>query len=115
MVDDPFLGCQNLYPLGKCRAHPHHIRRHFKNNGGLLPVRGTAIHFRSFLSIAAAEQKGYRGRQFGFPLFLRDLNICCVELPVSVRLDGTKHIPDDLLLPIDQFKRLSRPGAFGVT
>ena len=37
-VDDPFLGCQNLHPLGKRRTHPHHIRRDIKHNRRLLPV-----------------------------------------------------------------------------
>ena len=37
-----------------------------------------------------------------------------LKLPVAVRLDGAKHIPDDLLLPVDQFKRLPGPGAFGM-
>ena len=115
LINDPLLGSQDLYPPVQRRAHPHHIRRHLKNNGGLLSVSGTAIHFRAFLPIAAAEQKGYRCSQFGFPLLLRDLNVRGIKLPVSIRLQNSEQIPDDLLLPVDQFKRLSRPSPLRMT
>ena len=37
------------------------------------------------------------------------------KMPVSVWLNCTKHIPDNLLLPINQFKWLASPCAFCMT
>lgn len=111
-VDDPLLGCQDLYPLGKRRTHPHHIRRDIKHNRRLLPIRSAAIYFRTLFPIPAGQQQGHCRCQFGFPLLLRDLNVCLIELSVPILFDRPKQVPDNLLLPVNQFKLLSCPFPF---
>ena len=114
LINEPLLGIQYLDPFGECRTHPHHIRRHIENDGRLLTVGGTAIALSSFLSVTAGEQKRHRSGKLGFALLLGNLNVCCIELSVSVRLEDTENVPDNLLLPVDKLEGLSRPGAFGV-
>ena len=43
-----------------------------------------------------------------------DRDVGGVELPVAVGLEGAEHIPDDLLLPVDQLEGLSGPSPLGV-
>ena len=111
-VDDPFLGCQDLHPLGKRRTHPYHIRRDIKHNRRLLPVRSAAIHLCTLLPVPTGQQQGHCRCQFGFSLLFGDLNICLVELPVSILFDRPKQIPDNLLLPVNQFKLFPCPFSF---
>ena len=47
-------------------------------------------------------------------MLLGDLNISGIELSVAVGLQRSEHITDDLFLPVNQFKWLSRPCAFGM-
>ena len=47
-------------------------------------------------------------------MFLGYLDVGSVELPIAVRLDDTKDVPDDLLLPVNKLEGFSRPGALGM-
>ena len=114
LINEPLLGIQYLYSFRECRTHPHHICRHIENDGSLLSVGSAAINFGSFLSVTAGEQKCHCGGKLGFALFLGNLNVCGIELPIAVGLEDTEDVPDDLLLPVDKLEGLSRPGAFGV-
>ena len=49
-----------------------------------------------------------------FPGLLADFHKRRIELAVTVCLDRSKDVPNDLLLPWKQQKRLSRPDALGV-
>ena len=114
LINEPLLGIQYLDPLGECRTHPHHIRRHIENDGCLLTVGGAAVHLGAFLSITAGEQQSHRSGKFGFTLLFRNFDVCSVELPIVVGLENTENVPDNLLLPVNKLEGLSRPGAFGV-
>ena len=114
LIDEPLLGIQYLDPLGECRAHPHHVSRHIENDGCLLTVGGTAVDLGAFLSVTAGEQKRHGSGKFRFALLLGNLDVGCVELPIAVGLEDTENVPDDLLLPVNQLKGLSRPGALGM-
>ena len=114
LINEPFLGIQYLDPLGERRTHPHHIRRYIENDGCLLTVGGAAVHLGAFLSIAAGEQQSHRCGKLGLALLFRDFDIRSVELPIAVWFEDTENVPDDLLLPVDKLKGLSRPGALGV-
>ena len=48
-------------------------------------------------------------------VLLGNLNVGGVELPVSVGLDASEDVPDNLLLPVDQREGFSCPCTFGVT
>ena len=48
-------------------------------------------------------------------MLLRYFDVGGIELPITVWLQNTEDVPDDLLLPVDQLKGLTVPGAFGVT
>ena len=78
------------------------------------PVSGTAVHLGSFLAISAGKQQSHRSGKFGFTLLFRNLNVCRVELPITVWLEDTENVPDDLLLPVDELEGLPCPCAFGV-
>ena len=41
-------------------------------------------------------------------------NVGSVELPIAVRFQHTEDVTNNLLLPVNEFKGLSRPGAFGM-
>ena len=56
-VGNLFLGLQNLYPFGECRAEPHHIHRHIKHDLRLVPVSSAAIHLGPLLAISAQKQE----------------------------------------------------------
>ena len=114
LINEPLLGIQYLDPFGECRTHPHHISRHIENDGRLLPVGGAAVDLGTFLAVTAGEQKCHRSGKFGLALLFRNFDVCRVELPVAVGLEDTEDIPNDLFLPVDKFKRLSRPGALGM-
>ena len=114
LINEPFLGIQYLDPLGECWTHSHHVCRHIEHDGCLLAVSGTAIDFRSFLSVTAGKQERHSGGKLGFALLFRNFDVCSVELPIAVWLENTENVPDDLLLPVNKLEGLSRPGAFGV-
>ena len=114
LVDDPLLGSEDLHAARERRTHSHHVSGHVEYDGGLLAVGSAAIHLGAFLSIAAGKQKRHRSGQLALAHFLRYLHISRVELPVPVRLQYAEQVADDLLLPVDQFKGLSGPGAFGM-
>ena len=114
LVDDSLLGVQNFDTLRQSRTHTYHVGRHIENDGRLLTVGGAAIDLGSFLSVTAGEQQSHGSSKFGLALFLGNLDVCRIELSVSVGLEDTENVPDNLLLPVDELERLSRPGAFGV-
>lgn len=90
LINEPFLGIQYLDPLGKCRTHPHHIRRHVENDGRLLTVGSTAVDLGSFLSVTAGEQKRHRGGKLRLALLFRNLDVGGIELPIAVGLRTPK-------------------------
>ena len=114
LVDQALLRIEDFAALGQRRTQPYHIRRDVKDNRSLLPVGGAAVDLGALLAVAAGEQKRHRGGQLGFPLFLGDFNIGHVELPVSIWLDHTEQIADDLLLPWEQMKGFVVPLALGM-
>lgn len=114
LVDQALLRIEDFAALGQRRTQPYHIRRDVKDDGGLLPVGGAAVDLGALLAIAAGKQKRHRGGQFGFTLLLGDFDVCHVELPVSIRLDHTEQIADDLLLPWEQMKGFVVPLALGM-
>ena len=114
LINEPFLGIQYLDPLGKSRTHPHHIRRHIENDGRLLTVGGASVYLGAFLSVTAGEQKRHRSGKLRLALFLGNLDVCRIELSVSVGLEDTENVSNDLLLPVNKLEGLSCPGAFGV-
>ena len=113
-VDDAFGRGEDFDSLGESWTHPHHIRSHIEHDPGLLAVGGTAVDLGPFLAVPAAEQEGDSGSEFALAHLLRDFDVGCVELAVAVGLEGAEHIPDDLLLPVDEFKGLSGPSPLGV-
>ena len=66
----------------------------------------------ALLSVATGQQKSDRGGELGLALLFRNFYVSCVELAVSGGLEDAKYITDDLFLPVDEFKGLSRPCAF---
>ena len=113
-IYNALCGRKDLNAPAQSGRHTDHIRRDVKDNAGLLTVGGAAVDLGTLLTVSAGEQKRDGGGKLGFAHLLGDLNICRVELAVTVRLQNTENVPYDLLLPVDQFKRLSRPGALGV-
>ena len=113
-IGDLLLGFQDLYPLGKRWAEPHHIHRHIKDNLRLVAVSGTAIYLGTLLAVPAQEQERHSGGKLRFALFLRYLDVRRIELPIAVGLQNSKQVSDDLLLPVDQLKGLACPGALGM-
>ena len=100
-----------LNPLFQRRALLHHVHRHVKYNGSLLPVRGTAVNLRAPLIVSAGHVKRHAGRQLGLSVLLRYLHICSIILPVTIFFDCAEHVPDDCLLPREQVKRLPPPSS----
>ena len=92
----------------------YHAAGHVEYNGCLLPVGGAAIDLAAVFHVAAGEQQSHRSGQFGFSLFLGDLDVCGIKLAVAVGLYNAKQIPDNLLLPVNEFKVLSVPFALGM-
>ena len=114
LIDQPLLRNHRLNALLERRALLHHAAGHVKDDAGLLPVRDAAVHLAAMLEIAAGEQESDGCRKLRLALLLGDFDICGVELPVAVGLHNSEHIADDLFLPVDQFKGLAVPFAFGV-
>ena len=92
----------------------HHAAGHVEYDGSLLPVGGAAIDLAAVFHVAAGEQQSHRSGQLGFSLFLGDLDVCGIKLAVAVGLYNAEQIPDDLLLPVDEFKVLSVPLALSM-
>ena len=114
LINEPLLGIQYFDPLGECRTHPHHVSRHIENDGSLLTVGSAAVDLGSFFSVTAGEQKCHRSGELGLALLFRNFDVGGIELPITVGLEDTEDVPNDLLLPVDKLEGLSRPGAFGV-
>ena len=114
LIDDPLLGVQNFDALGKCRTHTNHVSSHIENDGCLLSVGSAAIDLGTFLTVTAGQKQSHGSGKFGLALFLGDFDICGIKLAVAVGLERSEYITDDLLLPVNQFKGLSRPSAFGM-
>ena len=106
-VHNPLCSGQDFDSAIEGRTHPDHVGCDLKNNRGLLPVRSAAVDLRTFLTVAACEQECNRSRKLRFAHLLGYLNVGGVELPISVGLDDSEDIPDDLLLPVDYQRVLS--------
>ena len=81
---DLLLRFQYLDPLGKRRTEPHHIYSYVKDYLSLVAVGGAAVDLGAFLVVPAGEEQRNGGGKFGFALFLRNLNVGGIELPVTV-------------------------------
>ena len=114
-VFDDLLRLGDFDTLFKSGAEPDHVHGNIEYDFCLVTVSGTAVDFGALLTVAAEKKKRNRCGKFGFSVFLGNFNVCGVELPIPVRFECPEHIPDDLLLPVHQFKRLSRPCAFRMT
>ena len=114
-VFDDLLRLGDFDTLFKSGAEPDHVHGNIEYDFCLVTVSGTAVDFGALLPVAAEKQKRYRCGKFGFSVFLGNFNVCGVELPIPVRFECSEHIPDDLFLPVHQFKRLSCPCAFRMT
>ena len=114
LVDNALLGVENFDSLIQRRAHPHHIRSHIEHDGRLLAVSGASVDLGAFLAVPAGQKQGHGSGQLGFALFLGNLNVCGIELAVAVGLQRPEDVPDDLLLPVNEFKGFPGPGALGV-
>nr|DAV87625.1 MAG TPA: hypothetical protein [Caudoviricetes sp.] len=113
-IGQPLLRFLDFHTLGESRTEPDHIHCHIKHDLCLVAVGGTAVHLGTFLTVTAGQQKSDCGGKLGFALLLWNFNVGGVELTVAIGLECAEHITNDLLLPVDEFKGLSRPGAFGV-
>lgn len=78
----------------------------------MLTIRSTAVDFGSFLAIATREEKCNRCRKLGLAHLFGDFDVGGVELSVTVGLERSEQISDDLFLPIKKLKAFTRPGAF---
>ena len=113
-VDELLLRLQYLHALGQRRTEPHHVHRHVKYDLRLVAVGGAAVHLGTFLSVSAGEEKRDGGGKLRLALFFSYLDVRRIELAVSILLQNAEQVSDDLFLPVDKLKRLSRPGAFRV-
>ena len=114
VVHDPLGGRSNLGSLIERRCLFHHAPRHIENNRCLLPVCCCAIHFCRRLPIGIEKVKRHRCGQLRFSILLADLDVGRPELPVTVLIDDSKNVPDDLLLPRQEPERFPVPLALGV-
>ncbi len=64
--------------------------------------------------VGAGKKQRHSSGKFGFSHLLRNFHIGIGELPITVWLEDTEYIADNLLLPVDKFKILSGPCALGV-
>jgi len=83
-INQLFLRVENLHRPAERGVQSHHICRHVKDDGGLLPIRSTAINLGSFFSVTAGQQKCHGGCQLGLALLFGDLNVGGIELAVSI-------------------------------
>ncbi|MPM44026.1 hypothetical protein SDC9_90704 [bioreactor metagenome] len=114
LIDESLGGVKNFDTLIQCRTHPHHIRRHIKNNRRLVPVGSTAVNLGAFLKISAGKQQSNRRRKFTLAHFLWYFHIGGIKLSVAVGLDRSKDVTNNLFLPVDKLKGLTSPRAFGM-
>ena len=109
LIHQPLHRHHRLNPPLQRRALLHHVHRHVKHNGSLLPVRSTAVNLRAPLIVPAGHVNSHPCRQLRLPVLLRNLHISRIILPEPVLLHRPEHIPDDCLLPRQQVKRLPPP------
>ena len=114
MIDEPLCRVKDFHSFGESRTHSYHIRRHVKNNGRLIAIGGTAVNLGTFLIVSAGEKQSDSGGKLTFALFFWNFNIGGIKLPVAVGFQCSENITDNLLLPVDELKRLTCPCAFGV-
>ena len=114
IVHNTFGGCHDLAPLQQCRSHLHHLMSNIKNDGCLLTVCRSTIHFSRRFVIGKQQIQSHRCGKLGFTVLLTDFDIRRAELTVAALIHDTKHIPDDLLLPRQKPEPLPRPLAFGM-
>ena len=115
LEDEPLGSVENFNTFRQSWTHPHHIRRHIENDGGLVSVSCTAINLGALLIVAASQQQGDSSRELTFAHLLWYLYIGRIELPVTVGFQCSKDVTDNLFLPVNKLEWLSGPCAFGVT
>ncbi len=81
---------------------------------GLLAVGRASVDLGAFLEVPAGKQQRHRSCKFALAVLLGNLDVGGVELPISIGLDDTEQVADDLLLPGKQLEGLSRPNPLGV-
>ena len=113
-VDQPLLRFDNIDALLQKVGVEHHVLRNIKYDAGLCTVVGTAIDFCALLVVGTEHIECNGGGQLTFSIFLAQFDVGSVELPVAVLLDDAEQIPDNLLLPGKQIKRLAIPDALRV-
>ena len=96
------------------RLPPYHLQGNVKNDLRLVSVCGASVDLRARLKIRTEKIQRHSCRKFALALLFRYLDVCRIELTVSVRFQNAENVPDDLFLPVDQFKRLTIPRAFRV-
>ena len=109
------LGCLYIHFACQHRTSFYHCEGNVKYDLCLVSVCGTAVHFRSRLKVRTEKVQCNSGSKLRLALLLGNFDISGIELPIAVRLQDTEDIPDDLLLPVNQLKGLTIPGAFGMT
>ena len=114
VVHDSLGGGSNLGAFIQRRSLFHHAPGDIENDGCLLPIGRSAVHFGCGLVISIEQIQSDRGRELGLSVFLSDLHIGSTELPVTVLIHDPEDVPDDLFLPRQQPERLSVPFALGV-
>lgn len=112
-VLDLFLRFQYLDALGECRTEPHHVHRNVKDDCCLVSVGGTAVDFGAFLAISQVSRSAM-AVAVQTCLLCGYLDVCRVELPSAVGLEDSEDVPENLFLPVDQFKGPSRTCALGM-
>ena len=109
LEDEPLGSVENFDTFRQSWTHPHHIRRHIENDGGLVSVSCTAINLGALLIVAASQQQGDSSRELTFAHLLWYLNVGSIKLPVTVWLERSKDVTDNLFLPVDKLEWLSGP------
>lgn len=85
-------------------GHIRTISAAIEHDGRLLAVSGASVDLGAFLAVPTGQKQGHGSGQLGFALFLGNLNVCGIELAVAVGLQRPEDVPDDLLLPVNEFK-----------
>ena len=80
---------------------------HIEHDGCLVAVTGRAVDLRRLLVVSVEQIQSHGSGQLRLALFLGYLHIGGEELPLAVLLHDAEDVPDDLLLPVDEFKGLS--------
>ena len=104
------LGCgKYLHSFIECRTHTHHIGSDLEYDRRLLTVGRTAVNLGSFLTVTAGQKQSHSGGKLRFSHLLWNFNIGGIKLPIAVRFKRSEYVTDNLFLPVNEFKRFTRP------